>query len=89
MLICVMRKIRRRIKVGNQNYDIWLGITKKSAGKTNVLKLHYYPGNPDDAFQKPVAIKSGFKSEEEAIEYGKQFMTELYKNALARSSRAS
>ncbi len=81
-----MRKIKRRIKVGNQNYDIWLGITQKSAGKTNVIKVHYYPGNPDNSNMKPVAIKSGFKSEQAAIEFGKQFMMELYENAVERNS---
>ena len=79
-----MRKIKRRIKVGNQNFDIWLGVTVKSAGKTNVFKLYYYPGNPDQPNMKPVAIKSGFKGEQQAIEYGKAFMLDLYQNALAR-----
>lgn len=86
LLIVNMRKIKRRIKVENQNFDIWLGLSKKSAGKINVIKVHYYPGNPDTANMKPVAIKSGFKSEQEAIEFGKSFMIDLYKNALRRNA---
>jgi hypothetical protein len=86
LLIEQMRKIKRRIKVGNQNFDIWLGITQKSAGKINVIKLHYYPGDPANSNMKPVAIKSGFRNEQEAIEYGKSFMADLYKNAIRRNS---
>ena len=86
LLIVNMRKIKRRITVENQSFDIWLGLSKKSAGKINVIKVHYYPGNPDTANMKPVAIKSGFKSEQEAIEFGKSFMIDLYKNALRRNA---
>lgn len=86
LLLSSMRKLKRRIKIGTQSYDVWLGISKKSTGKSNVLKVHYYPGNPDNENMKPVAIKSGFKSEEEAIKYGLQFMTELYANAIERNS---
>lgn len=79
-----MRKIKRRIKVGDQSFDIWLGLSKKAAGKMNLIKLHYYPGDPNTTPMKAVAIKAGFKSEEEAIDYGKKFMIDLYKNALRR-----
>lgn len=81
-----MRKIKRRIKVQNQQFDIWLGLSKKSVGKINLIKLHYYPGNADDPNMKPVAIKSGFKSEQDAIEFGKAFMIDLYKNAIKRNA---
>ena len=80
-----MRKIKRRIKVKGVSYEIWLGIVKKSAGKNHFLKLYYYPGDPEDENNKPVALKSAFKSEDEAIEYGKKFMIDLYENALSRS----
>ncbi len=79
-----MRKIKRRIKIGEKNFDIWLGLSKKSVGKMNLIKLHYYPGDANDRNMKPVVIKSGFKSEQEAIEYGKKFMHELYYNAIKR-----
>ena len=53
--------------------------------KNHFLKLYYYPGDPEDENNKPVALKSAFKSEDEAIEYGKKFMIDLYENALSRS----
>ena len=79
-----MRIIKRRIVINGVHYDIWLGLVNKGyRGQAN-FHLYFYPGDPDDELNLPQALKTGFKSENEAIEFGKTFMRDLISNALAR-----
>jgi hypothetical protein len=82
-----MRIVKRRVVVNGERYDIWLGLVNKGyRGKAN-YHLYYYVGDPDNEFHQPQALKTGFKSEDEAIEFGKNFMTNLLSNALSRGEK--
>ena len=84
-----MRIIRRTLTINGVKYDIWLGLVNKGyRGQAN-FHLYYYTGDPDEEFHQPQALKTGFKSEDEAIEYGKNFMKTLLTNALSREADIS
>jgi len=81
-----MHIIKRRITINGVHYDIWLGLVNKGyRGKANI-HLYYYTGDPDNEFHQPQPLKTGFKSEDEAIDYGKTFMRNLLSNAIAREA---
>lgn len=82
-----MRIIKRIIFINGVGYDIWLGLVNKSYGRKADFQLYYYVGDPDDPFHSPQSLKNGFKTEREAIEYGKTFMKTLLQDALNRQAR--
>jgi hypothetical protein len=79
-----MHIIKRRITINGVHHDIWLGLVNKGyRGQANI-HLYYYTGDPDNEFHQPQPLKTGFKSEDEAIDYGKSFMRNLLLSAMAR-----
>lgn len=79
-----MRRIKRRVIVKGVKHDIWLGLVKKGFNNATTFHVYYYTGNPDDADNKPVSLKSGIKGEKEAIQYGVDFMQSLIESIMER-----
>lgn len=76
--------LKRSVKVKDKEHHFWLGISPNKGGRITTFNVHYYPADPDTMPSVPILIKNKFPSMDEAIEYGKDYMKNLYKQIAER-----
>lgn len=77
-----MRIVRRTISVNHQEYEIFLGVKKVVYNTVTVFNIHFFPEDPNKSKCRATLIKNGFKSEREAISYGKRHVKQIYITSL-------
>lgn len=79
-----MRYKIRNIYIGDQKYEVYLGISKTRYNKLTTFAVHYFLEDPRVKKEKPTKIKDGFRSEQDAVDHGKKYMKGLYRDMLNR-----
>lgn len=73
-----MRKVTRTIYVKGEPFKIWLALAKKRYNRVTVISLMYFIEDPKVKKTPPIKIKEGFKTEAEAIQFGKNYLHKMY-----------
>ena len=76
--------LKRSVKLNDKEHHFWLGVSQNKGGRIVTFNVHYYPADPDTMPSPPILIKNKFPSMDEAIEYGKDYMKNLYRNIAER-----
>lgn len=79
-----MKIITKSITINGQRYNYWLGVTKKQARTKSFFSIYFYPTDPDTMPSKPQLIASDLLGFDEAVEFGKTYVTDLMKKVAAR-----
>ena len=77
-----MKRLRRTITVNHKEYEIFLGLKRVIYNTVTVYNIYFFPDNPYEKKVKPELIKKGFKSEKEALTFGKKHVKQIYISAL-------